>query len=74
MMRPTLACVLAGILGFGVAELIPDAPAERQSACIAVAAPESDELYTAADYLASQGWTGDPTDGAERLYSPECAR
>ena len=74
MIRPALACVLAGILGFGSAELIPDAPHERQSDCIAVAAPESDEVYTAADYLVSRGWTGDPSDGAERLYSPECDR
>ena len=32
----------------------------------------SDTVQERADAMIARGWYGDPTDGAERIYSPAC--
>lgn len=66
---PLALCTVALVAGLTHAALTTDVPAACHSVDV------SEESGITADYLAilhSEGYTGDPRDGAERLYAPDC--
>lgn len=46
----------------------------KSSACKTYDVPETDAGWIKSRKLIKRGWYGQPSDGAERLYSPRCRR
>lgn len=66
---PLAVCALALLAGFSHAAVSTAVPA----ACHTVdVGDDSQATWQLAQELLDAGYVGDPTDGADRLYSPAC--
>lgn len=68
---PVALCFAGLAVGFTHATLTVERP--TGDACVTWDVHgDSDSAWDFAQSLQERGWYGDPSDGAERLYSPSC--